>query len=42
MNICCYTLSNFQKGQLLGTNILINPNRYQPVNLSLVISIVGG
>ena len=29
-------------GELLGTNIEFNPNRYLPVYLSLVISIVRG
>ena len=30
MNICYYTLSNFQKGLLSGTNTLLNPNLYRP------------
>ena len=37
-----YTISNFQKGELSGTNILFNLNRYRPVYLFLVISIVSG
>ena len=37
-----YTISNFQNGLLFATNILFNPNRYRPVNLSFVISIVRG
>ena len=38
--ICRYL--NFQKGDVFGTNIEINPNRYRTVYLSLVISIVRG
>ena len=37
-----YTKSNFRKGELSGTNIEFNPNRYRPEYLSLVISIVNG
>ena len=37
-----YTCKNFHNGELFRTNILFNPNRYRPQNLSFVISIVSG
>ena len=37
-----YTISIFQKGELSGTIFEFNPNRYRPVYLSIVISIVRG